>query len=87
MFLEQILDGSDILFPTSEEGWNIYSKCPKSSKAHTSSDALRTSLGKIIDREHPESLFDVVLSENIVMCILHAITRCTEKLLSLEVMK
>ena len=86
MFLEGILDGSNVLSPTSEDGWNIYSKCNKKSKEERSADGLRTNLQKKIDREHPESLFDLVSTDNVVMCILHAITRCTEKLLSLEVL-
>ena len=86
MFLEAILDGSNVLSPTSEEGWNIYSKCNKKSKEDTSSEGMRTTIGKTIDREHPERLFDVVSTDKVAMCILHAITRCTEKLLFLEVL-
>ena len=85
-FLEAILDGSSILSPTSGEGWNIYSKCSKNSKSDTGADGLRTSLEKTIDRLHPESMFgDAIPTHRVVLCLLHAISRSVEKLLSLEV--
>ena len=85
-FLEAILDGSSILSPTSGEGWNIYSKCSKNSKSDTGADGLRTSLDKTIDRLHPESMFgDAIPTHRVVLCLLHAISRSVEKLLSLEV--
>ena len=86
MFLESILDGSSILSPTSDEGWNIYSKCTKKSRSDTGTDGLRTSLGKTIDRGHPESFFgDAIPTNRIVFCLLHATARSVEKLLALEV--
>ena len=86
MFLEAVLDGSSILSPTSNEGWNIYSKSSKNSKSETGSDGLRASLKKTIDRSHPESMFgDAIPTQRVVMCLLHAIARSAEKLLSLEV--
>ena len=86
MFLEAVLDGSSILSLTSNEGWNIYSKSFKNSKSETGSDGLRTSLKITIDRSHPESMFgDAIPTQRVVMCLLHAIARSAEKLLSLEV--
>ena len=65
MFLEAILDGSSVLSPISDDGWNIYSKCSKNSKAGTGTDGLRTSLQKTIDRLHPESMFsDAIPTES-----------------------
>ena len=86
MFLESILDESSILSPTSDEGWNLYSKCTKQSRTDTGIDGLRTSLGKTIDHTHPESFFgDAIPTNSIVFCLLHATSRSVEKLLSLEV--
>ena len=85
MFLEAVLDGSQELSYISEVGWNIYTKCTKEPKGDKAADGLRTSLCRPIDRPHPESLFSVEPTERIGLCLLHAITRCIEKLLILEV--
>ena len=85
MFLESVLDGSQVLSPLSDAGWNIYSNDTKASKGDKAADGLRTSLQKTIDRHHPDSLLSVVPTKRIVLCLLHAITRCTEKLLFLEI--
>ena len=88
MFLESILDSSNELSPTSDTGWNIYSKCHKTyktSKSELTDDGFRTDLNKTIDRRHPDNIFSVCSTQNVVLCILHAVTRCTEKLLSLEI--
>ena len=85
MFLEALQDGFQELSPIFEDWWNIYTKCTKESKGDNDADGLRTSLCRPIDRPQPESLFSVVPTERIVMCLLHAITWCIEKLLTLEV--
>lgn len=50
MFLEHMLDGNGELSPTSQWGWNIYSKVNKAQKGAVSSSGLRTDLTPAIDR-------------------------------------
>lgn len=50
MFLEHMLDGNGELSPTSQCGWNIYSKVNKAQKSAVSSSGLRTDLTPAIDR-------------------------------------
>lgn len=86
MFLEAILDGSGTLSPTSKRGWNIYHEDDVSSKQQTSPNTgLRTDLGLKIDRQHPESILPAIPIERTVFCLLHALARCVEKLLTLVV--
>ena len=85
MFLEAMLDSSGELGPVTETGWNIYRKCDKKSKEITAEDGLRTSLCLKIDRQHIDRMFTTVPIERTVLCALHAITRCVEKFLNLEI--
>ena len=85
MFLEKMIDGSNILGPLSDCGWNIYSAWDKEHKSKVGSDGLRTSIEPQFDRELPESLVPQVDLQNIMMCTLHGQTRVVEKLLNLEV--
>ena len=85
MFLEAMLDPSGELGPMTDTGWNIYRKCDKRSKEVTAEDGLRTSLHLEIDRQHKDRIFTAVPTERTVMCALHAITRCVEKFLNLEI--
>ena len=85
MFLEAVLNGSGELGPTTNTGWNIYHTCDKNSKAVTAETGLRTDLAKKIDRVHDERLFTTIPTERYVLCALHAVARCVEKLLNLEI--
>lgn len=85
MFLEAMLDPCGELGPMTDTGWNIYRKCDKRSKELTAEDGLRTSLHLEIDRQHKDRIFTAVPTERTVMCALHAITRCVEKFLNLEI--
>ena len=86
MFVQAILDGSDKLGPLTERGWNLYHECDKEQKKEVAGESgLRTDLNLPIDRQHPESLLPSLPLTHIVPCILHGLTRCVEKLISLEV--
>ncbi|KAJ8042552.1 hypothetical protein HOLleu_13637 [Holothuria leucospilota] len=86
MFLEAVLDGSGILAPNSESGWNIYLNMSVEDKNTTCKETgLRTSLPLQIDRCHPENLLPSIPLENVAMCIMHGLARVVEKLLTLEV--
>lgn len=85
MFLEAMLDGSGELGPMTDSGWNIYRKCDKRSKEVTAEDGFRTSLNVKIDRQHSDKIFPIIPTERTVLCALHAVTRCVEKFLNLEI--
>ena len=85
MFLEAMLDASGNLGPMTEDGWNIYKKCCKDSKGEIASSGLRTDMDFKIDRQHSDRLFTTIPTEKTVLCTLHAVTRCVEKLLNLEI--
>lgn len=85
MFLQKMLDGSDVLGPLKEKGWNIYHECPKESKKEVANNGLRTDLEIPMNRLHPESLLPSMPLQHIVPCILHWVARCTEKLVTLVV--
>ena len=85
MFLEAMLDASGNLGPMTEDGWNIYRKCGKDSKGETASSGYRTDMDLKIDRQHSDRLFTTIPTEKTVLCTLHAVTRCVEKLLNLEI--
>ena len=85
IFLEAVLNGSGELGPTTNTGWNIYHTCDKNSKAVTANTGSRTDLSVRIDRVHDECLFTTIPTERTVLCALHAIARCVEKLLNLEI--
>ncbi|KAJ8050283.1 hypothetical protein HOLleu_03423 [Holothuria leucospilota] len=85
MFLEHILDGSGELSPSSEYGWNIYSRVSKEQKSAVSVSGLRTDIGPAVDRSYPESILNSIPLENVVLCLLHALARSVEKLLSLVI--
>lgn len=85
MFLEAILDGSGSLGPTTEEGWNIYSRYSKADFDLTASSGLRTDLSYSVDREHNDNILPAIHIDKVVLCVLHGIARCVEKLLTLEV--
>lgn len=85
MFLEHVLDGLGDLSPASSEGWNLYTKVHKNNKTATATTGLRTDLPVIIDREYPENILPAIPLKNIVPCLLHALARCVEKLLTLVI--
>lgn len=84
MFLEHILDGVGELSPSSLEGWNLYTKVHKNQKG-TTSGGFRTSLPVRVDREYSENLLPAVPLSNVVPCLLHALARSVEKLVTLVV--
>ena len=79
MFLEKMLDGSNVLGPLTEAGWNIYSAWPKEQKQSVGPDGLRTQIVPNFDRNLPDSLVPSVPLDRVMMCGLHAQTRITEK--------
>ena len=86
MFLEAVLDGDKSLGPTTETGWNIYRDSHVKSKCETSTSGLRTELKLEISRAHPSSLLPAIPISRTVLCTLHAVTRCVEKFLNLEIL-
>ena len=85
MFVQACLDGSNVLGPLTNTGWNIYHECHKEQKQEVASSGLRTDLIVPVDRVHPESLLKTIPLKNVIPCILHWITRTVEKLLTLEI--
>ncbi|KAJ8050218.1 hypothetical protein HOLleu_03332 [Holothuria leucospilota] len=86
MFLEAMLDGKNELSPTSNDGWNIYTKCTKDQKSLTDpTTKRRTDLHPRFDREYPTSILRSIPLENTVFCLLYGLARCVEKLLTLVV--
>ncbi|KAJ8035492.1 hypothetical protein HOLleu_22741 [Holothuria leucospilota] len=85
MFLEHMLDGSGELSPSSDSGWNIYSKMRKEQKGDVAISGLRTDLDLQVDREHPDSILSCIPVKNTVLCLLHALARSVEKLVTLVV--
>ena len=85
MFLEAMLDASGELGPMTENGWNIYRVSNKDSKGDTASTGLRADLQLKIDRVHKDRLFATITTNRTVFCVLHAVARCVEKLLNLEI--
>ena len=81
MFLESLLDGSHVLGPLTDRGWNIYNECPQEQKKEVGANGLRTDLKVTFNRQHPESLVPSIPVNRIVFCILHALARIVEKLL------
>ena len=86
MFLEAVLDGEGVLGPMTETGWNIYRENNAKSKCETSKSGLRTELALKIDRSHQTTLLPAIPIQRTVLCCLHAITRCVEKFLNLEIL-
>ena len=85
MFLEAML-ASEGLGPLSKDGWNIYRQDNQEQKGDVSPDTgLRTDVTLPIDREHPEAILGCIPTSRTVFCLLHAVARCVEKLLNLEI--
>jgi hypothetical protein len=86
MYLESALESNGSLGPTSKDGWDIYKKITKEERQNTHAvTGLRTDLDLSIDRQHPRSLFPSIPIHYVVMCLLHGLARCVEKLLNLEI--
>ena len=86
MFLQNILGSeADELSPTSDLGWNLYSKTSKEQKKQVAKNGLRTDLTNKFDRPFPNSLLPSIPVEQTVFCTLHAVARIVEKLLNLEI--
>ena len=81
VFLEATLDNDGQLNTSSDEGWNIYHTCKKSSKAPVDLvTKMRASLNVLIDRIHPSLTFPFLCvtalpTKKFVMYILHGFTR------------
>ena len=56
MFLEKMINGSNILGPLSDCGWKIYSAWDKEHKSKVESDGMRMSIEPQFDRGLPKSL-------------------------------
>ena len=83
MFLEKILDGSNILGPLTNRGWNLYSDMLKSQVDEVGPNGFRSELDSKFDRDHPASLLQVPL-QNVVFYMMHGETRVLEKILNVE---
>ncbi|KAJ8019143.1 hypothetical protein HOLleu_42473 [Holothuria leucospilota] len=84
MFLEAILDGSNVLGPNTNTGWDIYYECHKSDKDKTVNN-MRTQLQVPMNRQHEESILKSIPLSKTIFCLLHAVARSVEKLLMLEI--
>ena len=85
MFIIKMLDGSKILSPTSETGWNFYHLAAKDQQGEVAPSGLQTDMEVHLDRKHPESIVPSIPLRHIVFDTMHGLARIVEKLLSLEV--
>ncbi|KAJ8050140.1 G2/M phase-specific E3 ubiquitin-protein ligase [Holothuria leucospilota] len=84
MFLESALDGDNVLGPNTKQGWDIYHQQSVDDKNKTVNN-LRSELDVTMDRHHGSNILNSVPLNRTVFCLLHAVARCVEKLLTLEV--
>ena len=63
----------------------IFTGSVTKSKGITAPSELRRDLDLKIDRIHPETLFTTMPTQRTVLCVLHAIARCVEKFLNIEI--
>lgn len=82
MFLEAMLDGSNVLGPTTKQGWDIYSEQPDKEKTLNN---FRTDASTDMNRIHSDRILQSIPLPQTVLCLLHAVARSLEKLLTLEV--
>ena len=85
MFIDHILDGSDLICPLSPDHWNIYANTGIVQKDEVAPSGLRTDLTPGFDRQHPENIFAAIMLQCIIFCVLHGLARSVEKLLNLEI--
>ena len=77
--LKKMLDGSNVLGPLTEAGWNIHSALPKEQKQSVGPHRLQTRLVPNFDSNRPDSLVPSVPLDRVMMCGLTAPTRIIEK--------
>ena len=84
MYLEAVLNGSNKLGSTTQMRWNIYRERRPESKNETAASGLRADMNIKITGKHEDSLFPSASTTREILCTLHAIARCVQKLLNSE---